>query len=93
MAANDLHAFYEKVAGDEDLQGKLKVIAERQKAIYDDIVQLGADAGFTFTVQEVREATLAPPGELSKEDLEAIAGGGIFCDDKYICGSAGNHPV
>ena len=74
MSKEALEQFMTQVAGSADLQAR---IGEEIGA--DALVALGADHGCEFTVEDVRAAgTAGPPGELSDEELEEVAGGVIL---------------
>ena len=76
MSVENVKAFFEKVAEDKELQEKLKALAEREEAMYADLVQIASAAGFEFTTADARKAHVAAASELSDEELDAVAGGG-----------------
>lgn len=75
MSVENVKAFFEKVAEDKDLQEKLKALAEREEALYADLVQIASAAGFKFTTADARKAHAAAARELSADELDAVAGG------------------
>jgi predicted ribosomally synthesized peptide with nif11-like leader len=76
MAVKDVNAFFEKAAQDKNLQKKLKALAEREEAIYADLVNIASAAGFKFTTADARKVHAAAVRELSADELDAVAGGG-----------------
>lgn len=75
MSVEEVNAFFGKAAGDKDLQKKLRALAEREEAIYADLAEMAAAAGFKFTAADARRAHAAAARELSAEELSAVAGG------------------
>ena len=69
MSIDALKAFGRKVQVDPQLYEKL--MNARAAAS----VQVAAEAGFTFTVEEARAAIQEASDELTDEQLEAVAGG------------------
>jgi len=74
--------FIVKAKEDEALQGKLAAISgDDSKAIAAQVVSVAAEAGFTFSAEEMENAQRAhlqdqhDAGEISTEDLEKISGG------------------
>jgi predicted ribosomally synthesized peptide with nif11-like leader len=78
MSVDNVKAFFEKAADDDALQQKLKALAEREEAVYADLVETASAAGFDFTKEDARKARVASVRELSEEELEQVAGGGQF---------------
>lgn len=80
MSIDAVNQFLEKVAQDSKIQEELAQVMEaedhRQAA-----VELGAKHGFEFTVEELitevekRQQAAIESGQLSEEELEAVAGG------------------
>lgn len=70
--------FIERVAVDPDMESKLSAI---EPGNTDQVIALAAENGFTFTTEEIRQAShearvLVHQGdELSEADLELVAGG------------------
>ena len=70
MSEEQLKAFLEKVKADTSLQEKLKAAADN-----DAVVAIAKEAGFSISADELD----AQSRELSGEELEGVAGGGVFC--------------
>ena len=64
MSLEQLKAFLEKVKGDSNLQDKLKAAKSPE-----DVVAIAKEHGHEFTANKI--------SQLSKEELEGVAGGGI----------------
>jgi predicted ribosomally synthesized peptide with nif11-like leader len=81
MSVKSVEAFFAKAAEDKDLKKKLKGLAEREEALYADLVKIASAAGFKFTTADARKARVAMVRKLSKEELEAVAGGmwRVYC--------------
>jgi predicted ribosomally synthesized peptide with nif11-like leader len=77
MSVKSVEAFFAKAAEDKDLKKKLKGLAEREEALYADLVKIASAAGFKFTTADARKARVRAARELSKEELDAVAGGGV----------------
>ena len=65
MSEEQLKAFLEKVKADTSLQEKLKAAANA-----DAVVSIAKEAGFSISADDLKKAQ-----ELSKEELEGVAGG------------------
>ena len=74
MSEEQLKAFLEKVKADTSLQEKLKAAANA-----DAVVSIAKEAGFSISADDLKKAQ-----ELSKEELEGVAGGGASCGH-YSC--------
>ena len=74
MSEEQLKAFLEKVKGDTSLQEKLKAAASPEAAI-----EIAKEAGFAITAEDIQSMQSATV-ELSDEELEGAAGGGIWED-------------
>ena len=74
MSEEQLKAFLEKVQTDTSLQEKLKAAANA-----DAVVSIAKEAGFSISADDLKKAQ-----ELSKEELEGVAGGGASCGH-YSC--------
>ena len=76
MADEGLKGFFKKVMEDGALQEKLKALSPDQ---VDEVVKIGAENGFTFTADDVKNNSKpveAGEGEeLSDDELEQVAGG------------------
>ncbi|KZR88724.1 Nif11-like leader peptide family natural product precursor [Synechococcus sp. MIT S9508] len=74
MSEEQLKAFLEKIKVDTSLQEKLKAAANA-----DAVVSIAKEAGFSISAEILKKAQ-----ELSKEELESVAGGGASCGH-YSC--------
>ena len=81
MSEEQLKAFLEKVKADTSLQEKLKAAADS-----DAVVAIAKEAGFMISADDLTKAQ----SELSEDELEAVAGGGLFSTMGW-CG--GNFPI
>lgn len=91
MSAEAIKAFIEKVREDEDLQTKLQSIDDDGEDALGQIIEIASEAGFSFEAEDyqtvvhemakVRHAA----GELSDEELEAVAGGRDTLITKESC--------
>lgn len=74
MAKEQALQFILHASKDQALQGKLQAVKEAT-----DIVHLGKESGFDFTLEDMRTAMAeqqdADTGELSDEALELVSGG------------------
>ena len=81
MSVKDVKAFFEKVEGDKGLQAKLKALAEKRKAQAEagvvELVKMAAAAGLKFSAADLAEARREAAGQLSENELRAVAGGQI----------------
>jgi predicted ribosomally synthesized peptide with nif11-like leader len=68
-----LQDFFQRVSVDATLQAACSEAVAHGDL--DTIVRLGADAGFTFTVEDLKQAWASQSSELSEEDLAKAAGG------------------
>ena len=66
MSEEQLKAFLEKVKDDTSLQEKLKAAADS-----DAVLAIAKDAGFSISVDELKQLS-----EISEKELEEVAGGG-----------------
>ena len=67
MSEEQLKAFLEKVKADTSLQEKLKAAGDVDAAL-----AIAKEAGFSISADDVQT-------EISKEELEGVAGGGVDC--------------
>ena len=74
MSEEQLKAFLEKVKADTSLQEKLKAAGSNEAAI-----EIAKEAGFAITAEDIQSMQSATV-ELSDEELEGAAGGGIWED-------------
>ena len=68
MSEEQLKAFLEKVKTDSSLQEKLKAASDA-----DAVVAIAKEAGFMISSDDITKAQ----SELSEEELEGVAGGGL----------------
>ena len=68
MSEEQLKAFLEKVKGDNNLQEKLRAAADSNA-----VAAIAKEAGFSISADDLTKAQ----SELSEEELEGVAGGGI----------------
>ena len=74
MSEEQLKAFLEAVKADAALQEKLKAAGDA-----DAVITIAKTAGFVISVEELKSAQ----AELSEEELEGVAAGGI--GDTWVC--------
>jgi hypothetical protein len=88
MAQENLKKFYEKVNGDEELQKKIKALADSytgdksdEKAAFEAVIApIAKEAGYEFTYEEAMEAAEeAEDGEITEDEAAAAAGGFAVC--------------
>ena len=72
MSEEQLKAFLEKVKVDTSLQEKLKAATDA-----DAVVAIAKESGFVVSADEIK-TTQSAPQELSDEELEGVAGGGLL---------------
>ena len=92
MSVEQVKAFFDKVKSAETLAQKLKDAkaaykgdtSDKDAAVAAVVIPVAAQAGFNFTVDDFKSA-FAAEGEASADELDAVAGGGIydgaFCDE------------
>ena len=68
MSEEQLKAFLEAVKADAGLQEKLKAAKD-----VDAVVEIAKAAGFVISAEELKKAQ----AEISEEELEGVAGGGV----------------
>ncbi len=73
MSEEQLKAFLEKVKADTSLQERLNAAAGN-----DAVVAIAKEAGFNISADDLKNA----PSELSEEELEGVAGGGISAESE-----------
>jgi predicted ribosomally synthesized peptide with nif11-like leader len=83
MSIENAKAFYEKVSADDGLRQKIGQLAkENPKGIEAAIIKTAEENGFVFTEEEMKAfidekaKIINSNGELSDNELEAVAGGG-----------------
>lgn len=73
MSVENAKAFIEKLKSDETLRDQIA-----QAGSDEERLQMATEAGFEFTVEEYNQMVNARGDEeLSDEDLESVAGGGM----------------
>ena len=83
MSVEQVKAFFDKVKSDSALAQKLKDAqaaytgdtSDKDAAIAAVVIPVAAEAGFNFTVEDFNAAFEAEEGELSEDELDAVAGG------------------
>lgn len=77
MSQETIEAFWKRVADDDAVRAELDALLTSKEGVpASEIVALGARHGLAFTADELQVTmTLAAGGELSEEQLEAVAGG------------------
>ena len=70
MSEEQLKAFLEKVKVDTNLQEKLKAAADSDAAL-----GIAKEAGFAITAEDIQ--SMKSSTDLSEEELEGVAGGGL----------------
>lgn len=68
-----LQDFFHKLAADAALQAACSEAVGRGDI--ETIVRLGAEAGFSFTVEDLKQAWASQSAELDEKDLDQVAGG------------------
>ena len=68
MSKENLEQFMKQIDSSEDLQSRIG-----DEIAGDDLVALGAEHGYEFSVEE-----LSGLGELSDQELEGVAGGSAY---------------
>ena len=93
MSVEQVKAFFQKVKEDSELAQKLKDAEASYKGDTSDneatfaavVIPVAKSAGFNFTVDDFKAAFDKGEGEASENELDAVAGGGIydgaFCDE------------
>jgi predicted ribosomally synthesized peptide with nif11-like leader len=81
MSEEQFKAFLEAVKADAGLQEKLKAAGDT-----DAVVAIAKAAGFVISAEELQRAQ----AEISEEELEGVAGGGVGLGTEWRClGSGG----
>lgn len=83
MSIENLNQFLQAVSQDSSLQQQLLQPAIEGESLANKVVELGQEKGYQFTLTEVSDwmelmaaQTANYSGELSEEELEAVAGAG-----------------
>ena len=77
MSEEQLKAFLEKVKVDTSLQEKLKAVTDT-----DALVEIAKESGFSISADDLKKAQ----SEVSDEELERAAGGGLLDTGFITCG-------
>lgn len=72
MSKENVKAFMEKLATDKELQDKINDRARVAEAV---IIPVAKEAGFDFTVEELRAYLAEMPEKVAEGELEDVAGG------------------
>jgi hypothetical protein len=84
MSQEKLQAFAEAVSKSEELQKRfVSIQAEAVKSTAEKLAKLSESAGTPFTAEEYLKSVSESSEEMSKEQLQSVAGGGIFDDDNF----------
>ncbi|MEW6359367.1 MAG: Nif11-like leader peptide family natural product precursor [Planctomycetota bacterium] len=79
MSVKNVTAFFEKLETDKALQAKVRALGEKRKkqdeATLAELAKIAKAAGLGFTPAEYAQARKKAAGELSEEQLKAVAGG------------------
>ena len=86
MSVEQVKAFFAKVNEDEALAQQLKDAqaaytgeeSDKEAAIAAIFVSVAAKAGFNFTVEDFKAVFDNEEGEVSEDELTAVAGGGFW---------------
>ena len=84
MSVEQVKAFFDKVKEDSSLAQKLKDAeaaykgdkSDKDTAIAAVVIPIAAEAGFNFTVDDFKAFFDNNEGEVSEDELNAVAGGG-----------------
>lgn len=84
MSKEDVQRFYKALSQDEALQKKFMVLneipaeAQQESSIESQLIPLAKEAGFDFTLEELKEYAQAQKKQpLSNEELAAVTGGKV----------------
>lgn len=93
MSVENANAFFKKIETDQTLQDEYKTLLADCKGLVEDeimgkISRFSSDKGFDISAEDIRAVAVdMKEGELSEEELEAVAGGGASLSF-YIFGDA-----
>jgi len=88
MAIENVKAFYKELEANEELQKKIAAAdaaysgdsEDKAAAIEAIVLPIAKKAGFDFTAEELLSLEIpTKEGEISEDELEAVAGGAAFC--------------
>lgn len=84
MSIESVNLFFQEVSQDSSLQQEILQSAIDGERLVNKVVELGQEKSYSFTSAEVSEwmesmaaQTASLSGELSEEELEAVAGAGV----------------
>jgi len=79
---NQIKALIEKAQSDKDLMAKLDALGEKDAGA-DEVISLAKEYGFTVTTDEIEKMNTGGEelGELTEDELEAVAGG--WSENRY----------
>lgn len=83
MSKETVREFFKVAENDEALQEMIKAADSSM-----NVVQIAAEKGYEFTeleLQAVMQKTVAEDGDLSEEELDAVAGGMLMADGGVRC--------
>jgi predicted ribosomally synthesized peptide with nif11-like leader len=91
MSKQTVIDFLKKVDGEPDVQEKLDRALDNEERAVELFLATAAEQGFQFTADEFLEAVQAggideKDGELSDDELEAVAGGGMRFSSRRMKG-------
>jgi len=103
MSQDSVMNFFESVRSDDAVVEQLRAVGENIDEFARLSVELSRERGFAFEASDVRktldELARQKAGELSNEDLSAVAGGTAMCTEGFFRtgggggGSAGCQPA
>lgn len=74
--------FVQKIGEDESFKARFEAAKSPE-----EVILIASQAGFDFSMEELKAVVGKIQGELSDEKLEAVAGGGFFTDVASAVGS------
>ncbi|GEM_PF-3596852 len=74
MSVESAAAFYDRLARDASLRGKLKEIGDRERLT----TYVKDELGYDFTRDEMKKAIFERNPEMTDEDLQGVVGGSIL---------------
>jgi predicted ribosomally synthesized peptide with nif11-like leader len=72
MSQSQVEAFVRKVNGDSNLQQQVKNLTPGDA---EGLIKIASEAGFMFTIEELRAVVRPYSGEMSDQELGNVAGG------------------
>ena len=94
MSVEQVKAFFQKVKEDSELAKKLKDAqaaykgdtSDKDAAVAAVVIPVAKSAGFNFTVADFNAAFDKGEGEISDEEIDAVAGGNHTCTHNFELG-------